>query len=68
MTQRLPAPVGDKISQYINELSRWGAQMNLVGSSDHDALRVHVADSLAAVEALPKGARVVETAKDGASS
>ena len=34
--------------------------MNLVGSSDHDALQVHVADSLAAVEELPEGARVVD--------
>ena len=42
------------------ELVRWGARMNLVGSTKPDALERHFADSLAAAQALPRGARVVD--------
>jgi 16S rRNA (guanine527-N7)-methyltransferase len=34
--------------------------MNLVGSTDPDALRIHVDDALAAAQALPRDARVVD--------
>ena len=34
--------------------------MNLVGSTAREDLRVHLDDSLAAVDALPRGARVVD--------
>ena len=50
----------EQIGRYLEELIRWGGRMNLVGSTDRDALQVHVQDSLAASSALPRDARVVD--------
>jgi 16S rRNA (guanine527-N7)-methyltransferase len=59
MTQRAVA-WESKISLYIEHLARWSARMNLVGPGGHDALRRHVAESLAAADHLPIGAHVVD--------
>jgi 16S rRNA (guanine527-N7)-methyltransferase len=48
------------LEQYIAELQRWGARVNLVGSTQRDAIQVHVDDALAAVPGLPHDARVVD--------
>jgi len=45
---------------YARELARWGARMNLVGSTDAEALARHLEDSLAAAGELPAGASVVD--------
>lgn len=45
---------------YERELARWGARMNLVGSTDPEAIARHVEDSLAAADELPAGASVVD--------
>ena len=42
------------------ELTRWGARMNLVGSTEPPAIARHVEDSLAAAEHLPEGVSVVD--------
>jgi 16S rRNA (guanine527-N7)-methyltransferase len=42
------------------ELTRWGARMNLVGSTNPDAIRRHIEDSLAAAPHLPRNASVVD--------
>lgn len=46
--------------RYLEELRRWDATTNLVGSTDPEALRRHVADSVAATSGLASGARVVD--------
>ena len=48
------------LAAFARELVRWGSRMNLVGSTEPDALERHFADSLAAAEALPSAARVVD--------
>ena len=48
------------LAAFAAELVRWGSRMNLVGSTEADALERHFADSLAAAEALPGAARVVD--------
>jgi 16S rRNA (guanine527-N7)-methyltransferase len=48
------------MARYLEEVARFGARVNLVGSTRPEALAVHVADSLAAAAALPEGARVVD--------
>lgn len=53
------APAG-ALGRYLEELRIWGERMNLVGSTEPEALDRHVADSLAAASALPQGARVVD--------
>ncbi len=59
MTQ--PAsPTEARILIYTQELSRWGQRMNLVGSTEHDALRKHLQDALAAAPQIDRGARVVD--------
>jgi 16S rRNA (guanine527-N7)-methyltransferase len=45
---------------YLDEIARFGARVNLVGSTRPEALSIHVADSLVAAAALPEGARVVD--------
>jgi len=50
----------DGIERYLKELSRWAASTNLVGSTDYDALRLHVAQSLAASSRLPRNTRVAD--------
>ncbi len=50
----------DPLDLYLEELRRWGARTNLVGSTSPGALARHVDDSLAAAEHLPSGARVVD--------
>ena len=50
----------DPLDLYLEELRRWGARTNLVGSTHAGALARHVGDSLAAAEHLPSGARVVD--------
>lgn len=57
MTQSSPE---DRIARYLAEVGRFGARVNLVGSTEPDALAVHVADSLAAAAELPASARVVD--------
>ncbi len=49
-----------RVERFLDELSVWGARINLVGSLDRAALEVHVRDSLAAARALPPGVRVVD--------
>ncbi len=48
------------LETYLEELRRWGARTNLVGSTERDALAIHVADALTAAPHLPAGARVVD--------
>jgi 16S rRNA (guanine527-N7)-methyltransferase len=48
------------LAAFAAELTRWGARMNLVGSTDPAALERHFADSLAAAVHLPMSARVVD--------
>ncbi len=52
--------MSDPLERYLDELQSWGARMNLVGSIAREDLRVHLDDSLAAADALPQGARVVD--------
>lgn len=60
MTQSL-APAGDaRLERYLDELRTWGRRVNLVGSTRAEALARHVDDALAAVPALPHGARVAD--------
>lgn len=48
------------LAAFAAELTRWGARMNLVGSTQPAALERHFADSLGAAVALPTAARVVD--------
>jgi 16S rRNA (guanine527-N7)-methyltransferase len=48
------------LERYVEELQRWGSRVNLVGSTQRDALWVHIYDALPAAEALPPDARVVD--------
>ena len=48
------------LDAFAAELVRWGARMNLVGSTERAALERHFADSLAGAESLPRAARVVD--------
>ena len=48
------------LAAFAAELTRWGARMNLVGSTEPAALERHFEDSLAGAEALPDSARVVD--------
>lgn len=48
------------MAAFVAELQRWGRRINLVGSIDIEAIKVHVTDSLAAAAALPRGATVVD--------
>jgi 16S rRNA (guanine527-N7)-methyltransferase len=54
------ADVERRVARYAEELARWGSRINLVGSTEPAALRRHLDDALAAAEALPRGARVVD--------
>ena len=45
---------------FTAELQRWGARMNLVGSTEPAEIARHVEDSLAGAELLPRGAAVVD--------
>jgi 16S rRNA (guanine527-N7)-methyltransferase len=49
-----------QLARFLDELSVWGARINLVGSLERAALEVHVRDSLVAARALPEAARVVD--------
>ncbi len=57
---KVGADSADLLNLYLDELRRWGARTNLVGSTGSDALQRHVEDSLAAVPHLPAGSRVVD--------
>ncbi|MFQ5514359.1 MAG: 16S rRNA (guanine(527)-N(7))-methyltransferase RsmG [Myxococcota bacterium] len=48
------------INLYLQELVTWGGRMNLVGSTQDNALRRHLEECLAAAPELPRGARVVD--------
>jgi 16S rRNA (guanine527-N7)-methyltransferase len=48
------------LAAYTRELARWGERMNLVGSTDPQAIARHVEDSLAAAAELPEAASVVD--------
>jgi 16S rRNA (guanine527-N7)-methyltransferase len=48
------------LERFVGELQRWGARMNLVGSTRREEIARHVEDSLAAAELLPPGSRVVD--------
>ena len=50
----------DPLDLYLDEIRRWGARTNLVGSTNGAALARHVEDSLAAAEHLPSGAHIVD--------
>lgn len=50
----------DLLRRYLEELRRWGARTNLVGSTADVALEGHVSDSLAAAPYLERGSRVVD--------
>ncbi len=60
MTQGSGPCVQSRIERYLDELRKWGARTNLVGSTQNDALRRHVEDSLAAARHLPHDAQVVD--------
>ena len=60
MTQSLAPGPQARIERYIEELKRWGARTNLVGSLQIDALRLHLSESLAAVRHLPRHSKVVD--------
>ena len=60
MTQRAPLDSDSRIERYLDELRRWGARTNLVGSTDTDALRLHLRESLAATRHFRECARVVD--------
>lgn len=55
-----PGPDSNRIARFLDELSVWGARINLVGSLERAALEMHVHDSLVAARALPRAARVVD--------
>jgi 16S rRNA (guanine527-N7)-methyltransferase len=46
--------------RYLEEVTRFGGRVNLVGSTQPADLALHVADSLAAAAELPAGSRVVD--------
>ncbi|HTO55158.1 MAG TPA: 16S rRNA (guanine(527)-N(7))-methyltransferase RsmG [Myxococcota bacterium] len=48
------------LERFVGELQRWGARMNLVGSTQAEEIARHIEDSLAAAELLPQRARVVD--------
>ncbi len=48
MTQRAALDSDSRIERYLDELRRWGARTNLVGSTEIDALRIHILESIAA--------------------
>jgi 16S rRNA (guanine527-N7)-methyltransferase len=48
------------LARFAEELTRWGARMNLVGSTEPAALARHFSDSLAGAAHLPQAARVVD--------
>jgi 16S rRNA (guanine527-N7)-methyltransferase len=49
-----------RLGRYLEEVRRWGARTNLVGSTDAGALEAHLADSLAVSPFLEEGQRVVD--------
>lgn len=48
------------LGAFARELARWGARMNLVGSTEPSAIQRHIEDSLAAAAHLPPGTAVVD--------
>ncbi len=54
------ADVERRLARYAEELASWGSRINLVGSTEPAAIRRHLDDALAAAEALPRGAHVVD--------
>jgi 16S rRNA (guanine527-N7)-methyltransferase len=54
------AALDASLERFVVELQRWGARMNLVGSTARDEIARHVEDSLAAAPLLPQNARVVD--------
>jgi 16S rRNA (guanine527-N7)-methyltransferase len=60
LTRGASWPPGGRLARYLEEIARFGARMNLVGSTDARALAIHVEDSLAAITQLPTGTRVVD--------
>ncbi len=60
MTHPLVLDPQPRIERYLDELKKWGARVNLVGSTENDALRLHITESLAAARHLPHDARVVD--------
>jgi 16S rRNA (guanine527-N7)-methyltransferase len=48
------------LERYVAELQRWGDRINLVGSTQRDAIQVHLDDALPAAWSLPHDARVVD--------
>jgi 16S rRNA (guanine527-N7)-methyltransferase len=57
---KAPTALDAALGTFTVELARWGARMNLVGSTEPAAIARHIHDSLAAAEHLPEGARVVD--------
>jgi 16S rRNA (guanine527-N7)-methyltransferase len=57
---KVGADSADLLTLYLDELKRWGAKTNLVGSTSSDALQRHIEDSLAAAADLPAGSRIVD--------
>lgn len=55
-----PAALDAALAVFAAELARWGARMNLVGSTEPAAIARHIRDSLGAAAHLPAGARVVD--------
>lgn len=48
------------LASFVQELTRWGERMNLVGSTDPAAIARHVDDALAATPYLEPGVSVVD--------
>lgn len=55
-----PPEARDALDRYAAEVRRWGARVNLVGSTAPAALRLHLEDALAAAPHLPERARVAD--------
>jgi 16S rRNA (guanine527-N7)-methyltransferase len=49
-----------RLELYARELASWGSRINLVGSTEPESVRAHIAEALVGARALPRGARVVD--------
>ena len=48
------------LERFADELQKWGASSNLVGSTERSQLQIHIDDSLVAAAELPERVRVVD--------
>jgi 16S rRNA (guanine527-N7)-methyltransferase len=50
----------ERTARYVAELQTWGARMNLVGSLEDSAIRLHIRDAERAADLLPRHVDVVD--------